>query len=162
MENSNIILKIGDLKGSCTLDGYKDLIECDSWSFSVAQPTSGSKSGSERTAANPIFSDISLTKEADISSTSLMRLCTLADEVAKAEITILRKADTDNKPLIVINLDKVIVSNYVIQSSGLSRPVETITLNFVIMKMTYHHQSNDGKVTGSADFGYDLSLNTKV
>ncbi len=162
MENSNIILKIGDLKGSCTLDGYKDLIECDSWSFGVAQTTSGSKSGSERNAANPIFSDITLTKEADISSTALFRLCSTADEIDKVELTILRKADAENKPLVVIQLEKVIFSNYMISSSGISRPVETISLNFVKVKMVYHHQDNDGKVTGSTDFAYDLALNTKA
>ena len=71
MENSNILLKISGVDGSSTLAKFEKQIECDSWSFSVAQPTSGSKSGSERNSANPIFSDITLTKESDISSTSL-------------------------------------------------------------------------------------------
>ncbi len=162
MENSNILLKINGVDGSSTLAKFEKQIECDSWSFGVAQPTSGSKSGSERNAANPIFSDITLTKEADISSTALFRLCSTADEIDKVELTILRKADAENKPLVVIQLEKVIFSNYMISSSGISRPVETISLNFVKVKMVYHHQDNDGKVTGSTDFAYDLALNTKA
>jgi len=81
MDNSNILLEIDGIKGSSTLADYKNQIECHSWSFNVTQPTSNTKSGTERTAANPIFSDINISKETDISSTDLLRLCATAKEV---------------------------------------------------------------------------------
>ena len=98
MDYSAVLLEIKDVKGSSTLDGYKDQIECLSWSFNVAQPTGSTKSGLERTTANPMFSDISISKEADISSTELFRLCATGKEIDKVSITINRKADESKKP----------------------------------------------------------------
>ena len=162
MDNSNILLEIDGIKGSSTLADYKNQIECHSWSFNVTQPTSNTKSGAERTAANPIFSDINISKETDISSTDLLRLCATAKEVPKVNLTILRKADEENKPLIKIELEKVIVSNYSVSGGSGPRPVETFNLNFVKIKMEYHHQNNDAKIAGKTDFGYDLSINKKA
>ena len=88
MDNCNILLQIDGVKGSSTLADYADQIECYSWTFNVVQPSSNTKSGTERTAANPMFSDITLTKETDVSSTDLLRLCATAKEVDKVTLTI--------------------------------------------------------------------------
>lgn len=162
MDYSNILLQIDGVKGSSTLADYKDQIECYSWSFNVAQPTSGTKSGTERTAANPMFSDITISKETDISSTDLFRLCATAKEISKVTLTILRKADEENKPLIKIEMEKVILSNYSVSGGSEPRPIETISLNFVKIKMEYHHQNNEAKIAGKTDFGYDLAINKKA
>jgi type VI secretion system secreted protein Hcp len=162
MDNNPVLLAISGVKGSSTLDGHEDEIECLSWSFNVAQPTGSSKSGSERTAANPMFSDITVTKESDISSTELFRLCATGKEIDKIVLTINRKADEANKPLIRVEMEKVILSNYSISCGSNSRPVESVSLNFVKIKMEYHHQGNDGKIAGKTDFGYDLSVNKKA
>jgi type VI secretion system secreted protein Hcp len=162
MDNSNILLQIEGVKGSSTLADYNDHIECHSWSFNVAQPTSNSKSGAERTAANPMFSDISISKETDISSTELFRLCATAKEIPKVTLTILRKADEENKPMIKIEMEKVIISNYSISGGSDPRPLDTFSLNYVKIKMEYHHQNNEAKIAGKTDFGYDLSTNKKA
>ena len=162
MDNSNILLQIEGVKGSSTLADYNDQIECHAWSFNVAQPTSSSKSGSERTAANPMFSDITISKETDISSTELFRLCATAKEIPKVTLTILRKADEENKPMIIIEMEEVIVSHYSVSGGGDPRPIETASLNFVKIKMEYHHQNNDAKIAGKTDFGYDLAINKKA
>ncbi|NCW84996.1 MAG: type VI secretion system tube protein Hcp [Oxalobacteraceae bacterium] len=120
-----------------------------------------------------MFSDIKLTKETDVSSTDLLRLCATAKEVAKVTITMLRKANEENAPLLKIELEKVIISHYSIASAhepepletgveGARRPLETISLNFVKIKMEYNHQANDGTIAGKTDFGYDLAINKKA
>jgi type VI secretion system secreted protein Hcp len=158
MDNCNILLQIDGVKGSSTLADYADQIECYSWTFNVVQPSSNTKSGTERTAANPMFSDITLTKETDVSSTDLLRLCATAKEADKVTITMLRK---------------VIISHYTIASAhephpletgvdGARRPLETISLNFVKIKMEYNHQTSDGSIAGKTDFGYDLAINKKA
>ena len=158
MEYSNALLAISGVKGSSTLDGHKDEIECLAWSFNLAQNCSMHKSGRERTISNPQFSDITITKESDISSTELFRLCATAKEIDKIVLTVERKADGENKSHIKIEMEKVILSHYSISNGG-ERPVETICLNYVKIKMEYHHQSADGKVSGKTDFGYDLATN---
>ncbi|MEY3695232.1 MAG: hypothetical protein RL083_1057 [Pseudomonadota bacterium] len=173
MDNCNILLQIDGVKGSSTLADYADQIECYSWTFDVVQPSSNTKSGTERTAANPMFSDIKLTKETDVSSTDLLRLCATAKEVDKVTITMLRKANEENSPLLKVELEKVIISHYSIASAhepdpletgveGARRPLETISLNFVKIKMEYNHQANDGTIAGKTDFGYDLAINKKA
>lgn len=162
MNNNPILLSISDVKGSSTLDGHKDEIECLSWSFGVEQPTSNAKTGTERTSARPIFSDIIITKESDVSSTELFRLCSTGKEIEKVVLTIDRHADEENKPLIVVTLDMVILSNYSITCDANSRPIETVSLNYAKIKMEYNHQGVDGKIAGKTDFGYDLSINKKA
>jgi type VI secretion system secreted protein Hcp len=158
MEHSNVLLAITGVKGSSTLDGHKDEIECLSWSFNVSQICSNFKSGQQRTLSNPNFSDIAITKESDIASTELFRLCATGKDIDKVVLTVERKADGGNKSHIKIEMDKVILSNYSI-ASGNERPIETICLNYVKIKMEYHHQSADGKIVGKTDFGYDLAEN---
>ena len=125
MDNCNILLQIDGVKGSSTLADYADQIECYSWTFNVVQPSSNTKSGTERTAANPMFSDITLTKETDVSSTDLLRLCATAKEVDKVTLTMLRKANEENAPLLKVELEKVIISHYTIASAHEPHPLET-------------------------------------
>ncbi len=67
-----IYMKYGNIKGAVTTDGFKDWIECQSFSWGVGRAIGTAARGAySREHSEPSLSEISVTKLGDVSSPKL-------------------------------------------------------------------------------------------
>ena len=112
----------------------------------------------ERESGQPHFSDISITKEQDNSTGKLMKECVQNTKGKKVDIEF---TSTDNQPVMIISMEKVIITSQ--SGGGHGGPshgptVESYSLNFtkvVFVPTTRNPDGTEGK--NPERIGYDLA-----
>ena len=156
----DMFLMLDGIKGESSDSKHKGEIDIESFSWGMAQSGSGhrgSGSGSGKVEVN----DISISKYVDKSSPTLMLACANGKHIAKGKITV-RKAGENPLDYLTIDLEKILVSNY--QTSGANKgdtPTESVTLNFIKMKLEYWTQTDKGAKGENANFSWDVAQNMK-
>jgi type VI secretion system secreted protein Hcp len=156
----DMFLKLDGIKGESSDSKHKGEIDIESFSWGMAQSGSGHRSSGSGSGKVDI-ADITIQKVVDKSSPSLMLACANGKHVAKGTITV-RKAGENPLDYLTIDLENVFVSNY--HTSGAHTddvPTETVTLNFVKMKLEYWTQTDKGAKGENANFSWDVAQNTK-
>ena len=162
---SNLYLKYGAIEGSATHDTVIKQIQIDSYQFSVGRPM-GSPSGSvsKRDAGHPNLSEVNISKMMDASSVQLFGEACDGKAVPKVTITHLRATQPGGapEPLLTIEMDDCMVSQYSIVASADQNPSESVSLNFTKIKFIHHPMKADGTKEGDDPYGWDLALNKKL
>lgn len=145
----------GVLSGESTDPRYTGCVDITSWQWGVGRGIStGGGSGREATA--PSFSEITVSKFADIASLALLENMTGGTKVfPKLELFQDRCTDcgTTRTPYIQLTMEEVLVSGFS-ESSGGNRPSESVSFNYTKVEWCYSRQ--DGKVGPLECVGYDL------
>ena len=159
MAQTNIYLKLGDIKGESLDEKYEEWIEIDTvaWradnkaSYKIGDPgkAKGGKSQAE-------ISNITVTKPCDLSSVTLMQNCVLGSGIAKGTISFLKLDGETRVEYFKIELKKIMVSSVAYTGAGATEDLkETIELKFTEFKETYKLQRNDtGLAGGYVPFGW--------
>jgi len=155
-----ILLKFATaINGESTVDKHDKWITIDSIQFGVGRGISSVGGGGDRETSNPSFSEVTMSKTMDVSSTELFMQAISGKSLGKAEIHFIQTGGTDVKgqSYLTIELDEVLVSSYSVSSGG-DRPSESFSLNFT--KISYQYDKFDGGkiVTGTAK-KWDLAKN---
>jgi type VI secretion system secreted protein Hcp len=90
-----------------------------------------------------------------------MLACANGKHIAKGTLTV-RKAGENPLDYLTIDLENILISNY--QTSGAQTadvPTESVTLNFVKMKLEYWTQTDKGAKGENANFSWDVAQNMK-
>lgn len=156
----DMFLKLDGIKGESSDSKHKGEIDIESFSWGMAQTGSGHRAAGSGSGKVEV-SDVTIQKVIDKSSPSLMLACANGKHVAKGTITV-RKAGENPLDYLTIDLENVFVSNY--HTSGANSgdvPTETVTLNFVKMKLEYWTQTDKGAKGENANFSWDVAQNTK-
>jgi type VI secretion system secreted protein Hcp len=156
----DMFLMLDGIKGESSDSKHKGEIDIKSFSWGMAQTGSGHRGGGSGTGKVDV-SDISLIKYVDKSSPSLMLACANGKHIPKGKITV-RKAGENPLDYLTIDLENILVSNY--QSSHATEsdtPTESVTLNFVKVKLEYWTQTDKGAKGENANFSWDVSQNVK-
>jgi type VI secretion system secreted protein Hcp len=156
----DMFLKLDGIKGESADSKHKGEIDIESFSWGMAQSGSGHR-GSGSGSGKVDVSDISIQKVVDMSSPSLMLACANGKHIGKGSLTV-RKAGENPLDYLTIDLENILISNY--QASGNNEsdtPTESITLNFVKMKLEYWTQTDKGAKGDNANFSWDIAQNMK-
>lgn len=153
-----IILEITDIKGNCTIDGYKEKIILHSFSHSVSLAMQNDGGNTERTIGRPMFSEMSFSKMTDMSTPALYTACAQGKKLGDAKIHIGRNQEGKFMSLMQYELGNAMVSN-ISTGGGGGAPSDSFSLHFTKIKSIFTQQNSDSVKKGSANFGWDLETN---
>jgi type VI secretion system secreted protein Hcp len=136
----NAYLKLDGIEGESTAQGHEKEIVIESWSMGARAHGSGGGGGAGKTC----LSDLSLLKMVDKASPLLLQATAVGAHIPNATIAV-RKAGEKQQDYFIIRLKDVIVTS-VNQSSGGDVAMESLSLGFASMTMTYRVQAADGSL----------------
>ncbi|MDH5445580.1 MAG: type VI secretion system tube protein Hcp [Gammaproteobacteria bacterium] len=154
-----IALEYEGVKGNCTAEGYEDHITCLSVQFGVGRGISMEPGNcSNRESTRPTITEITLTKEADSSCTSLFKDAVTGNKGTKAVLKFLRTGSDKIDEFMSYTLENCMISNYSISAEADTPPYETICLSFT--KIVVNYNDSDASNAGGSPqrVGYDLEL----
>lgn len=131
-------------------------IEVLSWSWGVSNPGSAA-SGGGGGAGKANFQDLSVMKVIDKSTPKLLQACATGKHIAKATLTV-RKAGSNQQDYLVIVFEDVLITSVQTGGHNQGAPVESISLNYAKVQVTYRGQGKGGDGQ-PVDFNWDLSEN---
>jgi type VI secretion system secreted protein Hcp len=153
-------LKIDGIPGESTDDKHKGEIEVLSWSWGETQPASPS-AGSGGGAGKVQMSDLTVGAHFSKASPQLLLTCATGKHVKSAVLTARRsgKAQTD---FLTFSLSDVLVSPY--QTGGVSAemPLDSISLSFSKIEVSYKEQKTDGSLGPAIRVGWDRKTNKQL
>jgi len=158
-------IKIDGIPGESSDAKHKGEIEILNYGFGASQPQSGTASSAGSLGSARVnVQNFTFTHHLDIASTKLFEYCCNATHAATAVITLCR-AGGDKQKYMEYKLSDVLVSS--VGRGGDAKgnedvPVESVTLAFGKVEMTYTKIGIDGKPAGNASAGWDLKANQKV
>ena len=159
----SIYLMLDGVKGNVTADGYKDHIAVLSCQFGVGRSISMEPGNlSNREATRPSISEISLTKLADNSVTSIFKQAVTGSAGCTAEIKFVRTGADKVQEYMTYTLENCLVSSYSISADSESEPVENITLSFSKVMINYNDHDSSNKAGSPMRVGYDLEQATAL
>ena len=162
MANSDIHLKLGDIKGESTDDKHKDEIDVESWSWGASNPGSMAQGGGGGTG-KVSFSDLNFVHRIDKASPNLWQACSGGDHIKEATLSSAKQGKGPQDFLIIKMSDVLITSVSVAESNGAgSVPMENVALQFAKAELEYKPQKTDGSLDAAVKFGYDIKANKKV
>lgn len=159
MANSDIHLKLGDIKGESTDDKHKDEIDIESWSWGASNPGSMGVGGGGGTG-KVSFTDLNFVHRLDKASPNLWKACATGEHIKEATLTSAKQGKGPQDFLIVKMNDVLITSVSVSESSGAgSVPMENVSLQCAKVDLEYKPQKPDGSLDAGIHFKYDIKAN---
>ncbi len=152
-----IYMKYGSLTGGVTEAKHKDWIELNSFQFGVGRSiTTAVGHATNREHGHPSVSEITVTKQLDISSVGLFK-AVLGEAAKDVTIDFVRTGTAESgTPYEQYKLKHVLISGYS-QSSGGDRPTESISLNFTNIHVEYTPTKDEHKGGTSQKGEYDIT-----
>lgn len=156
-QDYKVYLKLDGIEGEAQAKGYEKWIELQSFSFEVqnnsaaASTASGSGSGASKADPSPIV----LNKNFDSSSIPLFLSSVTGKWIEKGQLVFVRADSEDNRPSIIIDLEKVRVSSFRLFETN-----ESIELNYGSIAIKYNMIGPNGKITPITG-GWDFMKNQK-
>lgn len=143
--------------GEVTESGHEDWSDILSFSQPITRP--GSAAGGTIRRGDVIMEDIVLTKELDKASPKLAESICSGSVFPEVEIHITTEvSDEGRATFLVYELTNVIVAGYQVNGSANSdfRPVETISINFEEINVTYTEIDHDGESKGNIEYSWKV------
>ncbi len=154
-----IYLKIKDIKGNCTEEGFKDQIILDSFNHGLSLPLTSQPANTERSTGGPQFSEMNFSKSMDSSSPALYMACAGAKKLGDATISVTRTEGDKHMLLVTYVLGEAMISGVSSSgSAGSGLPQESFSINFTSITSQYTKQKSDSTKEGVSPFGWDLKL----
>lgn len=154
-----IYIKLGDIKGEVTADGFKDQIECFSMQFGVGRAIHTPVGAvTNREASAPSISEVTITKSLDKSSIALFTESVVGkkEKALKAEITITKTGGDKLEKIAVYTLHNTMISGYSVSTGG-DRPSESLSLNFTKIEIEVTAEVETGEDSSPVRASYDLA-----
>ena len=158
---SDLFIKFDKINGESR--DRKMINYCDvlSWSWGIEQTASFGRTAGRGTGRAE-FRDFAVTKNIDSASTRIANACATGVHMAKIEF-VARKAGGQQMDYLKYVFEGCIITGYEIGGNGGSPiPIETISVNYAKVKMSYFTQDGKGMGAAAGDFSYDLAANTSA
>jgi type VI secretion system secreted protein Hcp len=158
-------IQLDGIKGESTDDKHKDWIEILNFSFGASQPQSSTASSAGGlSSARVNVQNFNFLHQLDLSSPKLFEACCTGAHIKTAVIN-LNRAGGDKAKYMEYKLSDVIITS--VGKGGDSKadsdvPIESVSLAFGKIELTYTKIGIDGKAAGNASAGWDLKANKKV
>jgi type VI secretion system secreted protein Hcp len=148
----------------CIIDGRpgnspskKDAVDILSFSWGCANTATygAGSSGRESRSGRASLSDVVIMKVTDKLTPLLFDDCASGDVIAKVEIIYDKPMGDQQEDYFKIEMEDVIVTS--VQLSGSSEnPTESVSFAYEKIKIMYNPESDEGKLEGFVEKGYDL------
>lgn len=161
---ANIHIKIGDIEGESKDSSHEKEIDVLSWSWGLSQP-GGMGVGGGGGVSEVNVHDLSFTKYVDNASPNLFSACckgTHYKEDTGAVLTMRKPGDNPLEYLKIEMGDVLISSVSVSGSGGGDYPMESVSLNFAKVKVTYVPQQEDGSGGAENPKGWDIKKHEEL
>ena len=156
----DVYLQIDGIKGESKDDKHKDWIECSSVHWSMSQPKSATSSTcGGHTAERAEFSDVNLTKAADLASPILAQHCAMGKTIPKVVIEFMRADGGTTVKYYEVVLENVIIAMCAQGVSPGDVMQEQLGLKFGKVTWKYCQQKIAGGAGDNTAGGWDLSTN---
>lgn len=152
-----IYLEYEGIKGNVTAEGYADHIAVESVSFGVGRGISMEAGNlSNRESTRPSLSEITLSKLADNSVTSIFKEAVTGSAGKKVVIKFVRTGGDKVQEFMDYTLENCLVSSYSMSASAEGEPVENIALSYSKITINYVDYDKTNKAGSPQRVGYDL------
>lgn len=150
-------------KGNVTADGYSDWIKLDDFQFAVSRGISmESGNTSNREVTYPDISEVTISKIMDGSSTGLFKEALAGAKGCKVLIDIVKTGADRIEQYATYELEDCLLSNYDMTSYSNSAPVESLSISFAKITMSYTAGDRSNKGGTPERVGYDLEKGKKL
>ncbi len=158
-------LKVEMIPGESTDDKHQDWIEILSYSFGVAQSSSGAAStGGARSGGRADFSDFVVTHVLDKASPKLAKACCEGTHLTHVTLS-LNRAGGEKEEYMEYKMDDVLITSVSAsgQSGSEALPIETISFNYGRITFTYTETDHKtGAPKGKVSSGWSLVQNKPI
>ena len=145
------------IQGNVTAEGYQDHIKILSIHFGVGRGISMEPGNmSNREATRPTLSEITITKFADNSTTSLFKESVTGAQGKRVKLKFIQTGSDKVVEYMDYELQDCMVSGYSISSDGESDPIQTITLSYSQLMVNYHDYDKKNSARSPQRVGYNL------
>ena len=152
---NDMMMKVGAIKGSSELEGFKYWIGLKSLQFGTSRRVTSGAGGSMRESSAPNISEIVIAKEFDSASAKLYQDAVAGTFDSQVQIKLLTTAKDKLETFLTIDLTDCGVSSYSISSSG-DRPTESLSLSFLKIMVTPTPLDKSGQIKRGDIVSYDL------
>ena len=153
---SSMYMQITGIDGESTDKDHKDWIEVLSFSMGMADPGGGA-TGATRRRGDVVIEDIVVVKELDKSSPKLMEKCAMGAVIPSLVLEVCGSATDASFTYYKYELENVMVTSfYCGGSTEEGIPVETFTLNYEEITVTYTETDSTGKSKGNVEFTWKV------
>lgn len=155
----SIYLEYEGVEGNVTADGYEKHIAVLSCQFGVSRAISMEAGNlSNREATRPTISEVTLTKLADNSVTSIFKEAVTGSAGKEVTIKFVRTGADKVQEYMSYTLENCLVSSYTISADAENEPVENISLSFSKLMINYNDFDDSNKSGSPQRVGYDLKM----
>lgn len=151
-------IKFGDIEGEASDKDHKKWSDLSSFQQGISQPGGGA-TGPTRRRGDVILDDICCTKELDKASPKLAEAVCKGTVFPKVQIHLTASvSDAGRVTYYAYELKNCLVTSYDVSGSGQSEdvPMETFSVNFEEIKVTYTEVGSDGKKKGNVEYSWKV------
>lgn len=153
-------LKLDSINGEATDDRHKDEIQVLSWGMGITFMHDASQRAG--TGGRSEFSNLSITKTADLSSCKLFLCCASGLPIETAKLSLQSSTGKAKTDILTIEMDDVRVTSISPGGSG-DMPMESVTFSYGTIKWAYTQLDHTtGANKGSDNTGWDLREKKKL
>ncbi len=155
-----LYMQIDDITGNVTESGHEEWIQIDSLQWGVGRAISSEIGrAADRESSQPSISEITVTKLMDESSPDLFtEACTGDGKTVTIDFC---KTGQSVETYMQYELENCMISGYSVSSGG-DRPMETISLSFTKITMTYTPTEETGELGSPIPAGYDMQTASTI
>jgi type VI secretion system secreted protein Hcp len=150
-------LKIDGIAGESTDAKHKGEIDVLSWSWGETQEIAASPGGGGGTG-KVAMTDLHVSANLSKASPPLLLACASGKHIKSAVLSG-RKAGKGQDDFLTFSLTDVLVSGYQTGGTAAEAPLDSISLNFSKIEMTYREQTAKGSLGPSIRVGWDRKTN---
>jgi type VI secretion system secreted protein Hcp len=150
-------LKIDGIPGESTDAKHKGEIEVLSWSWGETRETAASPGGGAGTG-KVAMTDLHVSANLSKASPPLLLACASGKHIKSAVLTG-RKAGKGQAEFLTFSLTDVLVSGYQTGATTAEAPLDSISLNFSKIEVTYKEQTATGSAGPAIRVGWDRKTN---
>ena len=149
-------------KGNVTAEGFKDQIEVHSLQWGVGRAISMiTGNAANREASQPSFSEFTITKTMDASTTGLFEKAAYGTVGDKVIITVVKTGAEKADTYVTYTLTNCLVSSYSMSTGG-DLPSESLSISYTKMEMEVTAGAADNKDGTKLRTGYDIGAGKKL
>lgn len=158
MSQKNIWLKITDIKGEGTHEGFADQIQIDSYSLGATNQIAGNRQAAGQIRGQVAVHDFVVTASLGLHSAPLFKALCSNQNLKEVVMTKLTSADKP-LPFMIVTMSDCFVSSFQSSDSGGSGTpgVEQISFNYGKIHMKYVLFGSDNKNKGGNEATYDAT-----
>jgi type VI secretion system secreted protein Hcp len=155
-----LIMDMGtDVRGECSLEGFRGKLELLSFSHAVAMQMTGDIDSTDRTSGRPIHQDMAVTRYLDAASPVLNQACCAGKFFPRVDIIVGRNDGGKVSELMRYTIKGVLISTITIGGGGADKPVESLMLNYNHITWKYTSQNPESGARGIVEGKWDLARN---